>query len=71
MYIKFQSFTTISSGIAPEADLGIGEDKGVNTSTRDLVLAAISVMKGKHALHLTFIILKRRKGAPHCKLTVT
>jgi len=46
---NIQSFTTISSGIAPEADLGIGEDKGVNTSTRDLVLAAISVMKGRKA----------------------
>ena len=44
----FQSFTTISSGIAPEAELAVVEDKGVNTSTRDLVLAAITVMKGKH-----------------------
>ena len=44
-----QSFTTISSGIAPEADLAIAEDKGVNSSTRNLVLAAISVMKGRKA----------------------
>jgi len=46
---NIQSFTTISSGIAPEAELSIAEDKGVNTSTRDLVLTAITVMKGRKA----------------------
>ena len=46
---NIQSFTTISSGIAPEAELSLGEDKGVNTPTRDLVLASISVMKGRKA----------------------
>ena len=49
-FLFYQSFTTISSGIAPEAELAIGaEDKGVNSSTRNLVLAAISVMKGRKA----------------------
>ena len=42
-----QSFTTISSGIAPEAELA--DDKEANASTKDLVLAAISVMKGRKA----------------------
>ena len=46
---NIQSFTTISSGIAPEAELAITEDKGVNTTTRNLVLAAITVMKGRKA----------------------
>lgn len=46
---NIQSFTTISSGIAPEAELAVAEDKGVNSTTRDLVLAAITVMKGRKA----------------------
>lgn len=46
---NIQSFTTISSGIAPEAELSSAEDKGVNSSTRNLVLAAITVMKGRKA----------------------
>ncbi len=33
----------------PEAEVSITVEKGVNTSTRDLVLAAISVMKGRKA----------------------
>ena len=33
------------AGVIPEAEVSITVDKGVNTSTRDLVLAAISVMK--------------------------
>ena len=37
------------AGVIPEAEVSITVDKGVNTSTRDLVLAAISVMKGRKA----------------------
>jgi hypothetical protein len=39
----------LSAGVIPEAEVSITVDKGVNTSTRDLVLAAISVMKGRKA----------------------
>jgi hypothetical protein len=39
----------LSEGVIPEAEVSITVDKGVNTSTRDLVLAAISVMKGRKA----------------------
>jgi hypothetical protein len=35
--------------VIPEAEVSITVEKGVNTSTRDLVLAAISVMKGRKA----------------------
>ena len=39
----------LPAGVIPEAEVSITVEKGVNTSTRDLVLAAISVMKGRKA----------------------